>query len=64
VLLLTVSLSRRRSNIDCYRGANSTRVALDGAIRPAVQLYGQAPRRRLAFFEAPLVAVFLPTVLR
>ena len=31
---------------------------------PAVQAVGQALRRRLAFFEAPLVAVFLPTVLR
>ena len=31
---------------------------------PAVQAVGQALRRRLAFFEAPLVALFLPTVLR
>jgi len=31
---------------------------------PAVQAVGQALRRWLAFFEAPLVALFLPTVLR
>ena len=31
---------------------------------PAVQAVGQALRRRLAFFEAPLVALFFPTVLR
>ena len=41
------------------RGANSARVALDEAIRPAGPAIGQALRRRLAFFEAPLVAVFL-----
>ena len=46
------------------QGANSVRMAHGAGRSAGSPAVGQALRRRLAFFVAPLVAVFLPTVLR